>query len=433
MCLQRDSVNHIYGFANFASKVAIKINNKIYYGYVDENYCFHVYLPMFNAGGPYKMEIITDVGRKIINDVYIGEVYLCAGQSNMEMTLSQCGEIMANYYNNSNVNNDKIRLLKMDYNPQYTPTASFKGNINWVGANQYSVKSFSAVAYVFGKQLQEKLDCPVGLILSCKSGSILEHWLSEKTYEDICKIYNPVTNTSTNQLTPCLGYNGMFYPLKGYTMRGAIWYQGCANAYGTENYYLFGLQALVNQCREDFNNENFTFTVCQLARYQENPLAYSIINENINSLAKIEEKIAVARNLDLGEWYDIHPKEKSTLAIRAANETLRLFYNENIKAPIYIESYAFNEDNSVTIVLSEDVILKNNANGFEIFDGKSFRTDMQVSSHKNIITIKTTYPIRSIRYGYVCKMTDEIIQDVSKMVSVYDNSGMPLDLFQITK
>ena len=433
MCLQRDAVNHLWGIAYDTQHIAIKINNKVYYGTV-ENDEWHVYLPMMNAGGPYKMEIITEVGTKVINDVYIGEVYLFAGQSNMEWQIWISGNKMESLYLDPNVKNDKIRLLHIaspTSNPKNDPSLLLASPITWKGAEKESVRTFSAIAYVFGKKLQEELDCPVGLISTALGGTIIEHWLSESNYELVSQRYKPIIDSKQYTQTPSIGYNGVLYPLKGYTMRGVVWYQGCANTFGTEVYYNLPLETFIKQCREDYNNENLTFTLCELARYMQDPMAYSTINEKLHAVAKRDERVVVIRNLDLGNWFDIHPVEKRDIGTRAIDETLRVFFNKDFAAPVTVESYKFNEDGTVTIVLSKNVELRNGTNGFEVYDGKNYTYDCNVTVNGNVLTVSADFVIKRVRYGYTCEMTNEIKNDVSKMVTVYDLNGMPLDLFHI--
>ena len=433
MCLQRDAVNSIYGYAENTDNVAVSFKDKVYYGTVDADGRFEVFLPKMNAGGPYTMEIITEMGRIEIKNVYIGEVYLFAGQSNMEWQIWISGDTMKELYEASDVDNDNIRMIRIPNQPSTTPTDYISTDTYWYKANSDTVKKFSAVAYIFGKKLQKELGCPVGLVSTAVGGSCIEHWLSEENYNKLNRIYKPVIDYNNQVLTPIIGYNGILSPLKGFNFRGVVWYQGCSNTYGTEQYYDQAMRLFIEQCKKDFNNENLTFTICELARYQEDPYGYSIINERINELAKTDEKIAVARNLDLGNWFDIHPLDKRVIGTRAIDETLRLFYGKDIEEPIKVVSYKFNDDGSVTLKFNRTPYLVNGSNGFEVSDGNKYQYDCTTICENNKITIYAAFPIQALRYGYTCKMTTEIKNDVSKMVTVYDSDNNPLDLFVIEK
>ena len=431
MCLQRDAINRIYGKAGMTKNIAIEINGGVYYGTID-GFNWEVYLPKMNAGGPYDMTIISEAGRVTIKDIYIGEVFLLSGQSNMEWTMANCEDVLEEYYATNDCVNNEIRLLNMGFTMSATPTDQALNIVSWQGAESSSIESFSAVGYLFGKQMHEELDCPVGLILSAIGGSSMEFWLNEENYNKVCEVYTPVDD-GQYYMDPCHGYNGLLYPLRGLNVRGVLWYQGESNAWGTQDYYDYALEVFIDQCREMFNNEQLTFTICELARFEgwPYPMDYSIINEKINLVATKDPYVVVARNLDQGEWNNIHPKDKREIARRAAYETLRVFFKLNKPAPVTVTDYSFNEDGSVTITLSCDAKLVNGTNSFEVYIDGVYTYDCNVTIDKNVLTVTATGEITKVRYGYDCPHTDAVKEDVSKFVTVYDNNGFPLDLFEI--
>lgn len=428
MCLQRDAINRIWGNIYNASKIAIELNGNVYYGTVENN-SFEVYLPKMSAGGPYTLTIISDLGRKSFTDVYFGEVFLLSGQSNMEYKMYS-SSYLTEYYATDDCINDKIRLLQVGWNTPAAPENTVMNYASWKGANKNTIKEFTAVGYLFGKQMQEELGCPVGLISNPVGGSSVEFWLSEANYNKVQESYTTFTDGSTI-MTPCLGYNGMLYPLSGLNIRGMVWYQGESNAFGTQNYYDIALEIFIDQCRDMFNNEKLIFTACELARYEGLPAAYSTVNERINEVAKKDPYVIVARNLDQGDWKDIHPADKRAIGYRAAYETLRVFFNSKEPAPVTISDYTFNQDGSVTINLSCEASLVNGSNGFEVYVDGRYTYDCNASIQGNKLTLTANGAITKVRYGYTCQMTDEIKADVSKMVTVFDKNGFPLDLFII--
>ena len=435
MCLQRDAINRIWGTSTNTNFIAAQIRGTSYFGTVDNEGNFEIYLPKMNAGGPYSLTFITEAGRIVLKNVYVGEVFLCAGQSNMEWQPHNSQGILDDLYSSKDCVNDQIRMFHITSNPESAPTTEAVYNTSWKGANQTSIPYFSAVGYLFGKHMQEELDCPVGLISAAVGGTSIEFWLSE---ENINKLpYTPYVDQSSEYnklvMTPNLGYNGMLYPLTGLNLRGVVWYQGCSNAFGTEQYYDSALKVFMAQCREMFNNPELTFTACELARFGERPYNYSIVNEKINAVANEDPYMVVARNLDLGEWKDIHPKDKHEIGRRAAYETLRVFFKKDKPAPITVTNHTFNADGSVTITLSDDATLVNGHNGFEVCVNGSYSYNCNVTIEGNTLTVTASGEITKVRYGYTCDMTKEIMEDVSKMVTVYDENGFPLDLFEISK
>lgn len=432
MCLQRDSINRIWGKVNNSNNIAIEFNGNVYYGTVESNQ-FEIYLPKMNAGGPYEMTIISEAGRILLTDVYIGEVFLLGGQSNMEWIVQNSGNVLKDLYIDPNCVNEQIRMLQVKYNPQNSLQYDLDKTSSWKYATQVNITRFSAVGYIFGKYMQEELGCPIGLISCAVGGSSIEFWLSEENCDKLEETYLPFISKDDVHMMQCLGYNGMFNPLKGYNMRGLVWYQGESNTTGTERYYDVALQILMDQCREMFNNQNMLFAMCELARFNGNPYAYSIINERINYIASIDQHVVVARNLDLGEWNDIHPKDKREIAKRAAYEVLRVFFDVDKPAPVELKNYKFNQDGSVTIELSKEVGLLNGTNGFEVFVNGNYTYDCDITVNGNKLTIVANGEITKVRYGYRCEMTPDIVEDVSQMVTVYDENCMPLDLFIISK
>ncbi len=431
MCLQRDAVNRIWGKVSGSKNIAIEFNGKVYYGNVNMQ-DFEVYLPKMNAGGPYELTIISEAGRMKLTNIYVGEVFLLSGQSNMEFQPQHAGSLLKDLYSTKDCIDDEIRMLQMGWSTPTEPSLEAINSCVWKGANQTTIPKFTAVGYLFGKQMHEELGCPVGLIANPVGGSSIEFWLSDVNYNKVLDYYKPYTTTD-EIMTPSLGYNGMLYPLTGINIRSVLWYQGESNAFGTQQYYDKALKIFMEQCREMFNNPNLAFTICELARYEGNPYAYSVVNEKINSVALEDPYTVVARNLDLGEWKDIHPKDKRTVASRAAYETLRVFFKKDKAEPIKVNDYTFNEDGSVTISLSTDAMLVNGTNGFEVYVDGKYTYDCNVSIDKNKLTVSSSGEITRVRYGYTCLMNEEIMNDVSKMVTVYDLNGLPLDLFIISK
>ena len=432
MCLQRDCVNRIWGSAKGATKVAISFKDKVYYGNVDALGNWEVYLPMFSAGGPYEMIIITDIGRITLSDIYIGEVYLLCGQSNMEWKMSWSSGVLSEYYATTDCVNRQIRMLNLARNDSNEPTQILSDFCEWDFARVHSIQYFSAIGYLFGKQMQEELNCPIGLVATAVGGSVIEYWLNEESMKKVENEYNPIPSTD-KLFTPSLGYNGLLYPLKGFHFRGCLWYQGASNTLGTQGKYDVALRIFIEQCRKEFESPNMTFTLIQLARLNENPLARSVINEKINIVAKEDPFVCRALSLDLGKWNDAHPQDKREISKRVTDETLKEFYGFDKKSCAEIESYKFNDDGTVTIILTKEVNLVNGSNGFEVYTSRGFITNCNVTVNGNVITISSEEKFSKVRYGYQCDLTDEIINDVSKMVTIYDNDGLPLDLFMIGK
>jgi len=173
MVLQRNTELKLWGWASPQEKIEISFLNKVYRTAADASGKWLVKLPAQKAGGPYTMK----VNDKLIKDILIGEVWLCSGQSNMELPISRVLDLYRAEVENAN--NSKIREfavpLKYDFN---APTQDLSGG-TWQSVNPKDVLRFSAVAYFFAKDLYQKYGIPVGIIRSAVGGSPIEAWLPE--------------------------------------------------------------------------------------------------------------------------------------------------------------------------------------------------------------------------------------------------------------
>ncbi len=434
MCLQRDAVNKIWGtIENLEGNkhIAANFRGRTYFGEVNGNN-WEIYLPMMTAGGPFEMTLICDWGTKVIKDVYVGEVYLLSGQSNMEWKVGWSEGILDDLYSDEeNCRNDNIRLLSVGGKFREAPTKTLETPPVWNGADSSSIANFSAVGFIFGKKMHESLGCPVGLVCTAIGGSIIESWMDDETYAEYKKNNKTACDDSAIWKMPNLGFNGMIYPLEGFNFRGVGWYQGCSNVYGTEGNHDNALRALISCWRKFFNNPELTFSICELARFHENTIAYSTINEKIRIVAKEDKFVCNAINLDQGDWADIHPRDKRVIGTRLSDETLRSFFGKDKNAAPEVVDYAAVSDTKVYLVMSENVILKNGANGFEILTETGYSSDCTVSLSNNIITVTSSVPFTGIRYGYNFEKNADIVEDLSKTITIYDEEGLPCDMFKI--
>ena len=299
---------------------------------------FEVTVQTPSAGGPYEVTF-SDGFQRRLRDVLIGEVWLCSGQSNMEMPMKgfkgqpvegateellQCGDSL-------------LRLFTVGRAPRLTPQRDVAGH--WQTARTESVRDFSATAYYFGRALRRQLGVPVGLVCTAYGGSACEAWMKAEWLKPFCAPYrSPKTGTTVTlpagsddvshrqQRCPTALYNGQLAPLVGYGMRGAIWYQGEDNV-PRYDYYAELLRTMVEGWRSDWRQGDFPFYYCQIAPYD-----YSLIDWHGSQLLreqqmKAETMIANARMavlMDGGLEYGIHPRKK-----REAGERLALLALSN--------------------------------------------------------------------------------------------------------
>jgi sialate O-acetylesterase len=214
-----------------------------------------------------------------------------------------------------------LRLFTVKRHVSLTPTYDVTGQ--WKEANSASVRDFSATAYYFGKALRSTLDVPIGLIVTAWGGSACEAWMAPEWLKAFPKVNQHVTEEDMKKLQqrcPTALYNGQLYPLIGYTMKGAIWYQGEDNV-PRYDYYAPLLKTMVEGWRSDWKQGDFPFYYCQIAPYDYSLIDWKDSQYLREQQAKAETMISNARMavlMDAGLEYGIHPRKKRQAGERLA-------------------------------------------------------------------------------------------------------------------
>ena len=330
MVLQQQSECNLWGWTEPGKKVSISTSwdKKSFMVTARKDGLFSLKVKTPEAGGPYFIGF-KDQDYVQLSNVMIGEVWICSGQSNMEMQMKGFKQqpVEGTTEELLRCKDANLRLFTVKRHASLTPEQDVTGQ--WNEANSASVREFSATAYYFGRALRQVLDVPVGLICTSWGGSACEAWMHPDWLKAFPKVNQHVTEADVEKLQqrcPTALYNGQLKPLVGYTMRGAIWYQGEDNI-PRYDYYAPLMKAMVEGWRSDWKQGNFPFYYCQIAPYD-----YSLIGwENSQYLreqqAKAETMIDNARMavlMDAGLEYGIHPRKK-----RQAGERLALLALSN--------------------------------------------------------------------------------------------------------
>ncbi len=349
MVLQQQTDARLWGWAtpDKSVKVSPSWSAKSFTTKADSEGRWSITIPTTEAGGPYTITI-SDGQALTLQNVMLGEVWICSGQSNMEMPMKgfknqpvENGNIDAAKGTNPN-----IRLFTVKRNAQLEEVDDVIGA--WAEAKPLSIRDFSATAYYFGRMIEEELQVPVGLICVAWGGSACEAWMTEEMLSAFPQVKLPKTQAEvdkTKQRCPTALWNGMLRPLVGMAMRGVIWYQGCDN--WNRAYYYADLNAtMIQGWRKQWGIGDFPFYYCQIA-----PFDYDIITgvgqPRYNSAylreqqAKVEHMVpntGMAVLLDKGMKDGIHPYDKQTPGERLALHALAKTYGfEGIycDSPVY--------------------------------------------------------------------------------------------------
>ncbi|MBD7911615.1 sialate O-acetylesterase [Clostridium sp. Sa3CVN1] len=189
MVLQRGKQTKVYGKTNKKEKLTIEFLGKTYETTANEEGMWEILLEDLEAGGPYEMTIIERGKRGTIKDILIGDVWLCSGQSNMELPCRRVMDLFEDEilsYSNPNI---RQFLPKQTYN-FHGPKEELECNSPWTSVTPDTALDFTAVGYFFAKELYEKYKIPIGLISAGVGGTPVEAWISEKSLEDFPKLKN---------------------------------------------------------------------------------------------------------------------------------------------------------------------------------------------------------------------------------------------------
>lgn len=325
MVMQQQTPCNLWGTARAHHRVTIRTSwdRHTYKVTTDGDGRWRLKIHTPSAGGPYTISL-DDGQPTLLRNIMVGELWLCAGQSNMEMPMKgfkgqpvdgATEELMA-------AADSRLRLFTVRRNARWESQNDVDGT--WNETRPETLRQFSATAYYFGKALRRSLQVPVGLIVTSWGGSACEAWMAPDWLKAFPSVRLPSSQADVDQTLqrcPTALYQGMLRPLVGLTMRGAIWYQGEDNVNRAASYARL-LQHMVAGWRHDWQQGDFPFYYCQIAPYD-----YSLIQWDYNS-AYLREQQLMAEQLipnsrmavlmDAGLKYGIHPRQKRTAGERLA-------------------------------------------------------------------------------------------------------------------
>ncbi len=339
MVLQRNSQITVWGTANPNQKLEIKFLDQTLQTTADGEGKWSTQIKTGSAGGPYQIEVVAeDNGTKVVlSDVMVGEVWLCSGQSNMEWPTSGIGNAEAEIAAAKDFPNLRLFTVANDISP--VPLDEFTSVEPWRICSSDTVAGFSGLAYLYGRQLSQELGgIPIGLIDSTWGGTPVEAWTSRTALESkpslspLLKSWDERANHSPHR--PAHLYNSMIFPIAQYQVRGAIWYQGESNnGRGVQYQTLFPL--LIQDWRETFGNAEMPFYFVQLAPFRYGNRAPSALAEVWEAQLKTLQSVpntGMAVTTDIGNFTDIHPRNKQDVAKRLSLIALSQLYESDLPA-----------------------------------------------------------------------------------------------------
>jgi sialate O-acetylesterase len=280
-----------------------------------------------SAGGPYNIHI-KGYNEVILKNVLIGEVWLCSGQSNMEMS-AQSGINDADE-EIKNANWPEIRFFTVGTATSRYPQDHLAGK--WTICTPDEMRTFSAIGYFFARKLNKELGVPIGVINSSWGGTPAESWMPEDVIQKDSFLHEAAAKQKPvpwGPVAPAMIYNAMIFPLTPFHIAGVLWYQGEAN---TINAYAYKelLSALIKSWRNKWGYE-FPFYFAQIAPYKYGNQFEGVEVRDAQRRALDMPNTGMAVLSDLCDTLNIHPKNKQDAALRLANIALNRYYKKTIQ------------------------------------------------------------------------------------------------------
>jgi sialate O-acetylesterase len=336
MVLQQGVRNRVWGRADAGEEVRVSIAGQDKATTAGTDGTWEVFLdPIADYGGPHVLTV-QGKNRVSFDDVLVGEVWICSGQSNMQWSVANANDADLE---KAAANFPQIRLLSVPQVGTQEPQWNFNGQ--WKVCSPETVGPFSAVGYFFGRQLHQTLGVPVGLINNAWGGSAAEAWVRRDRlagHDSLRAIHDRWVGIEageaddkklTGNQRPANIHSGVLAPSIGYGIRGVIWYQGESNA-GRAYQYRELFPLLIESWREEWGQGEFPFYWVQLADFKpEKPTPaesdWAELREAQTTTLRLPNT-GEAVIIDIGEGKDIHPRNKQDVAKRLARWALAETY-----------------------------------------------------------------------------------------------------------
>lgn len=340
MVIQRETLVNVWGRAEPGAEIQVAFARQRVNGTADTDGNWMIQIqPMKASSQPQCMEVRTGEESVIFEDVLVGDVWLCSGQSNMAWMLCRDAdrdiELAA-------AENPNIRLHQV--NRLTTPEPRFSSGDKWVPCHNVSVAQFSAVGYFFGKTLQEALGIPIGLIDSTWGGTPIVAWTRKeallanphteskiRAWDTWAKRRNNETRVSLNKDRPSNLANSMLTPICPFSLKGCVWYQGEDDVNWKPDQYQSRLKLMISDWRQRWGQFDLPFGIVQLANFggisvQPMDSNWARIRDSQYRFTRDSTHTGLIVVIDQGEADNIHPARKKVVGRRLARWALTDVY-----------------------------------------------------------------------------------------------------------
>jgi sialate O-acetylesterase len=438
MVIQRDKPAKVWGTGKAKSKITVTAGwaQPVTATTGNDGY-WSATIPATAANAaPQTLRIVArDETPVVFDNILIGDVWICAGQSNMAMPVGPLAPSFAGVENFAAeiamANYPQIRTFTVKENYQNTPQTDFAKPGSWVACTPENAGSLSATAYFFARKLHTDLSVPIGIIVSAVNGSWCETWASLSTLknDELLSAYIGRNQSSTL-------FNGMIAPLTPLSIKGFTWYQGENNQkMNPVSDYTRLNAALINGWRHEFKQDDLPFYYVQITPFDDGGAA----NPTLNYLAKFREAQSNVRSraqgagmvvtMDAGEVNNHHPKYKKQVGERLALLALNNTYGKNVKSvgPQYASFTQSGNKVIISFTNSEGLNTINNAPVNQYFfvaaaDQKFYPAMAVIEGDKISLTIpaEITASVTAVRYAFTNY----------PITNLQNSAGLPMEPFR---
>jgi sialate O-acetylesterase len=403
MVIQRDRPIRVWGEADAGASVDINIGPRRAAATVGPDGKWAATLDALPAGGPHVLTVTAGGAKAEVSDVLLGDVWLCSGQSNMQMVLKECdgGPKTADAAG-------KLTGLRLcSVGRRASPTPATTADIRWQAASPESARDFSAVGFYFAVDLLADpalKGVPIGVINSSFGGSPCEAWVPK---ESLTGFAPGDLGGSLFGAGPAGYYNAMIAPLGRAAIKGVVWYQGESNANRPDLYPKL-LTALVTSWREQFETPALPFIIIQLPDWAPGGggMSWAWIREAQALAVQKTPHMALAVCINTTDGFDLHPKQKAEVGRRAALLALRDVYNRPVVASGPTFKQAVVEDGALRVTFDTADGLASRGGGpvrgFAVAgaDGKYLYADATIDGNAVVLRSDKVPAPKTVRYAW---------------------------------
>lgn len=424
MVLQRNDQVAIWGWGDLNEEVSLTTswNTKTYATKVSLSTQWQIRIDTPEAGGPYTITIQGKSNEIVLNDILIGEVWLCSGQSNMEWSavngIDRAEEEIeaANY--------PDIRFFTVL--KRTSPSEQDQVYGTWEACTPETMQSFSATAYFFARKLQKELQIPIGLIDTAWGATSAEVWTPESVFDANSYLQQQAQKVSENiwaPITPSILYNGMIHPIRHFKIAGTLWYQGESNVPNAESYQeLF--TSMITEWRRRWSYD-FPFYYVQIAPFNySTPENGAVVRDQQRRTLHLPKTGMVVVS-DICTVDDIHPTNKQDVGLRLANIALKENYrvlDRTVHGPLFKKLEITGKKVEVVFDHSEGLHFEGKTlDYFELAgaDGVFYKAKARLKNNRVMLSSQKVKIPKRVRYAW----------GNTTLANLFNASGLPASSF----